>query len=100
MHDPAVRDATIVRQALSGVVVDLRAATEVICSRTPSQIQYFKQIYYTMNGVYLEHDIESRTSDDHKKVLILSFCLAFDDDCYLLPSEQLPLLLVFEIPLM
>lgn len=79
MHDPAVRDATIVRQALSGVVVDLRAATEVICSRTPSQIQYFKQIYYNMNGVYLEHDIESRTSDDHKKVLILSS--AFDDNC-------------------
>ncbi|TMW86907.1 hypothetical protein EJD97_020712 [Solanum chilense] len=70
MHDPAVRDATIVRQALSGVVVDLRAATEVICSRTPSQIKYFKQIYYTMNGVYLEHDIESRTSDDHKKLLL------------------------------
>ncbi|XP_006355039.1 annexin D5-like [Solanum tuberosum] len=70
MHDPAVRDATIVRQALSSVVVDLRAATEVICSRTPSQIQYFKQIYYTMNGVYLEHDIESRTSDDHKKLLL------------------------------
>lgn len=70
MHDPAVRDGTIVRQALSGVVADLRAATEVICSRTPSQIQYFKQVYYTMNKVYLEHDIESRTSDDHKKVLI------------------------------
>ncbi|XP_059309785.1 annexin D5-like [Lycium ferocissimum] len=70
MHDPAVRDATIVRQALSGVVVDLRAATEVICSRTPSQIQYFKQIYYTMNSVYLEHDIESRASDDHKKLLL------------------------------
>ncbi|KAJ8562889.1 hypothetical protein K7X08_031341 [Anisodus acutangulus] len=70
MHDPAVRDATIVRQALSGIVVDLRTATEVICSRTPSQIQYFKQIYYTMNSVYLEHDIESRASDDHKKLLL------------------------------
>lgn len=65
MHDPPGRDATVVRQALSG---DLRAATEVICSRTPSQIQYFKQIYYTMYGVYLEQDIESRASDDHKKV--------------------------------
>lgn len=70
MHEPAVRDATIVRQAFSSVVVDLKAATEVICSRTPSQIQYFKQIYYTMNGVYLEQDIESRTSDDHKKLLL------------------------------
>lgn len=70
MHEPAVRDATIVRQAFSSVVVDLKAATEVICSRTPSQIQYFKQIYYTMNGVYLEQDIESRTSDDLKKLLL------------------------------
>ncbi|XP_016507000.1 annexin D5-like isoform X1 [Nicotiana tabacum] len=67
MHDPPGRDATVVRQALSG---DLRAATEVICSRTPSQIQYFKQIYYTMYGVYLEQDIESRASDDHKKLLL------------------------------
>ncbi|CAN4090439.1 unnamed protein product [Withania somnifera] len=69
MQDPAVRDATIVRQALTGFV-DLRAATEVICSRTPSQIQHFKQIYYTMNSVHLENDIESRTSDDHKKLLL------------------------------
>ncbi|KAF3964755.1 hypothetical protein CMV_010991 [Castanea mollissima] len=30
MHDPAARDATIVRQALSGDIVDLKAATEDI----------------------------------------------------------------------
>lgn len=72
MHEPAARDATIVKQAFSGVVTDLKAATEVICSRTPSQIQLFKQVYYNMNGVSLEHDIEKKTSDDHKKVIILS----------------------------
>ncbi|KAK3019634.1 hypothetical protein RJ639_004996 [Escallonia herrerae] len=44
MHDPAGRDATIVRQASSGNVIDLKAATEVLCSRTPSQIQQLRQL--------------------------------------------------------
>lgn len=70
MHDPVTRDATIVRQALSGDIIDLKAATEVICSRTPSQILQFKQVYFAMFGVYLEHDIEYQASGDHKKVIL------------------------------
>lgn len=70
LHDPATRDATIVRQALSGDIVDLKAATEVICSRTPSQLQQFKQIYFSRFGTYLEHDIEYQASGDHKKLLL------------------------------
>ncbi|KAL6351581.1 hypothetical protein AAG906_040935 [Vitis piasezkii] len=70
VQDPARRDASIVRQALSGYVVDLKAATEVICSRTPSQIQHFKQLYFAMFGVYLEQDIEYQASGDHKKLLL------------------------------
>ncbi|KAL6351618.1 hypothetical protein AAG906_040972 [Vitis piasezkii] len=70
VQDPAGRDASIVRQALSGNVVDLKAATEVICSRTPSQIQHFKQLYFAMFGVYLEQDIEYQASGDHKKLLL------------------------------
>lgn len=68
LHDPATRDATIVRQALSGDVIDLKAATEVICSRTSTQIQQLKQIYYAIFGVLVEHDIEFQASGDHKKV--------------------------------
>ncbi|XP_024027412.1 annexin D5 [Morus notabilis] len=70
MHDPATRDATIVRKALSGDVIDLKAATEVICSRTSTQIQQFKQIYYAIFGVLLESDIEYQASGDHKKLLL------------------------------
>ncbi|XP_062172233.1 annexin D5 [Alnus glutinosa] len=70
MHDPAARDATIVRQALSGNIIDLQAATEVICSRTPSQIQQFRQVYFAKFGTYLEHDIEFQASGDHKKLLL------------------------------
>lgn len=83
VQDPAGRDASIVRQAFSGNVVDLKAATEVICSRTPSQIQHFKQLYFAMFGVYLEQDIEYQASGDHKKVLSLTF---HDFDSSLLPS--------------
>lgn len=68
MHDPAGRDATVIRKAfLEG---KLGAVNEVICSRTPTQIQTVKQIYHAKFGVYLEHDIEQRTSDDHKKLLL------------------------------
>lgn len=70
MLDPVARDATVVRQALSGDFIDLKAATEVICSRTPSQIQQFKQVYFTMFGSYLEQDIEFQASGDHKKLLL------------------------------
>ncbi|KAK3001707.1 hypothetical protein RJ639_021921, partial [Escallonia herrerae] len=70
MHDPAGRDATIVRQALSGDVIDLKAATEVLCSRTPSQIQQLRQVYHALFGVYLEHDIEFQATGDHKKLLL------------------------------
>lgn len=70
MHDPATRDAIVLRQALSGDTIDLRAATEVICSRTPCQIQMIKQIYLQQFGSYLEHGIERHASRDHKKLLL------------------------------
>lgn len=69
MNDPAGRDAVIIKQGLSSESLNLEAATEVICSRTPSQIQHFKQLYHARFGVHLEHDIERRTSGDHKKVV-------------------------------
>jgi hypothetical protein len=67
LPDPATRDAEIIRKSL---VLDrnLEAATEVICSRTPSQLQYLKQLYHSKFGVYVEQEIELNTSGDHKKV--------------------------------
>ncbi|XP_042413560.1 annexin D5-like [Zingiber officinale] len=67
--DPAGRDATVLREALCGVI-DLYAATEIICSRTPSQIQTIKQIYHAKFGVHLEHDIRYQASGDHQKLLL------------------------------
>ncbi|GFZ03489.1 annexin 5 [Actinidia rufa] len=67
MHDPAGRDAIIVKQSLSGDTHNLEAGSEIICSRTPAQIQTLKQIYYSMFGVYVERDIEYHTSGDHSK---------------------------------
>uniref|UniRef100_A0A1D1Y0F7 Annexin n=1 Tax=Anthurium amnicola TaxID=1678845 RepID=A0A1D1Y0F7_9ARAE len=70
MHDPAGRDATIVRHALSEGAIDLNSATEVICSRTPSQIQTFKQAYHAKFGANLEHGIQYQASGDHQKLLL------------------------------
>ncbi|KAF3792413.1 Annexin D5 [Nymphaea thermarum] len=70
MPDPAGRDATIVRQALTGDTIDLDVATEIICSRTPSQIHFLKYAYHGKFGTYLEHEIGSLASGDHKKLLL------------------------------
>nr|GMD26363.1 annexin D5 [Ipomoea batatas] len=67
MHDPAGRDATIIRQSLRETS-DYKAVTEVICSRTPAQLQYLKQIYHSKFGVYLEHDLQV-LSGDHQKAI-------------------------------
>lgn len=66
--DPAGRDAIVIKQALSSDTLNVEAATEIICSRTPTQIQHFKQIYFSRFGTYLEHDIQRCTSGDHKQV--------------------------------
>nr|KAJ0218806.1 hypothetical protein LSAT_V11C300144330 [Lactuca sativa] len=71
MPDPARRDAMILREALSNNI-DLKAITEVLCSRTPTQLYQLKQLYIALFGVYLEHDIQSQTSGDHKKVIFIS----------------------------
>ncbi|GER51823.1 annexin [Striga asiatica] len=69
MYDPAMRDATVVRQALINDA-NLKVATEVICSRTSAQIQHFKQIYHASFHAYLEHDIEKQASGDLKHLLL------------------------------
>ncbi|CAL5012582.1 unnamed protein product [Urochloa decumbens] len=68
--DPASRDATILKQALTGDITDLRAATEVICSRTPSQLHIMRQAYRARFGCYVEHDVTERTSGDHQRLLL------------------------------
>ncbi|PRQ40212.1 putative annexin [Rosa chinensis] len=59
MPDPATRDANIVRHALDRGV-DLKAASEVICSRTPSQLRQFKQIYFSNFSLLLAFVSESQ----------------------------------------
>lgn len=71
IHDPAGRDAVVIRNVLT--TSNLKAVTEVICSRTPSQIQLIKQHYHSKLGVHLEDDIKRHTSGDHEKVNIFLF---------------------------
>ncbi|XP_039060518.1 annexin D5-like [Hibiscus syriacus] len=70
MHDPVGRDAIVIRKGLLPAVIDLCAATEVICSRTPSQIQLIKETYQYKFGVSIEQDIGKHTSGHHKKLLV------------------------------
>ncbi|KAK6242448.1 hypothetical protein SCA6_007837 [Theobroma cacao] len=70
MQEPGARDANIVKNALKGTVKDHKAVTEIICSRTSSQIGQLKRAYFTHIGTNLEDDIESEASGDHKKLLL------------------------------
>ncbi|EPS66458.1 hypothetical protein M569_08322 [Genlisea aurea] len=70
LPDPALRDATIVRKCFTGDTVDLRVATEVICSRSSAQVQQFKQAYLARFHSYLEHDIELHSTGDLKQLLL------------------------------
>ncbi|WOG83607.1 hypothetical protein DCAR_0102784 [Daucus carota subsp. sativus] len=70
MQDPATRDATLLKKALSEEKGNLRIVTEIICSRTPSQLQHLRPLYYNMFRVYLENAIENRAHGDHKKMLL------------------------------
>ncbi|KAK9074913.1 hypothetical protein SSX86_003232 [Deinandra increscens subsp. villosa] len=69
MPDPARRDAIVLREALT-TNIDLKTVTEVVCSRTPSQLLHLKHLYVSLFGAYLEHDIQSQTSGDHEKLLL------------------------------
>ncbi|KAJ1268483.1 hypothetical protein BS78_07G139000 [Paspalum vaginatum] len=72
--DPAARDATVLKQALAGDVTDLRAATEVVCSRTPAQLRILRQAYRARFGCDAERDVADRASGDHQRLLLA--CLA------------------------
>ncbi|XP_006659413.1 annexin D5-like [Oryza brachyantha] len=68
--DPATRDAAILHQALNGDVTDMRAATEVVCSRTPSQMRVVRQAYLSRFGGHLEQHVAARASGDHQRLLL------------------------------
>jgi len=95
MHDPVKRDAIVVRQGLSSETKNLEAATEVICSRTPSQIQCFKQVYYSSFEAHLEDDIKTQASGDLKELLVAYVSthrdegLEFDKEIAVKDSEAL-----------
>lgn len=71
-YDPATRDATIVKEALSGNMVNFKPVIEIICSRTQPQIDQFRNIYSSLFSCSLAHDIEFIASGDHAKVLSLT----------------------------
>ncbi|KAK1383307.1 Annexin [Heracleum sosnowskyi] len=70
LQDSATRDATLLKKAFCEDRLNLRVATEIICSRTSSQIQQLKPLYFNMYRVYLEHEIEHQTHGHHKKMLL------------------------------
>ncbi|KAF2316669.1 hypothetical protein GH714_042010 [Hevea brasiliensis] len=72
MQTPMERDITTLRQALTGHIPhpELKIATEIICSRTSSQIRQIKQAYTSTYDTYLEIDVEAYASGNHKQLML------------------------------
>ncbi|XP_048230611.1 annexin D5 isoform X2 [Ricinus communis] len=70
MQNSLDRHVTTLRQALTGPIIELKAATEIICSRASSQIRQIKQAYTSAHGTHLEYDIQAHTSGNHKELLL------------------------------
>ncbi|KAK4567223.1 hypothetical protein RGQ29_003152 [Quercus rubra] len=80
MPDPVERDLQVVKQGLRLETENLQAATEVICSRTPSQIQSFKQQYLSKFEVHLEDDIDRQPLGHHRELLLAYVRQRRDED--------------------
>lgn len=70
MQNPLERDLSTLRQALTGPIIELKAATEIICSRSSSQIRQIKQAYTPTYGTQLEYDVDAHTSGNHKQLML------------------------------
>eukprot|EP01018_Ginkgo_biloba_P005221 Gb_05136 [translate_table: standard] len=70
MLDPADRDASILRDALAGAGTKDKTLIEIICSRTPSQLQLIRQAYHARYHSYLEKDVAADTSGHYQNLLL------------------------------
>lgn len=73
MLEPVQRDVHLLRNAMRGLGTRDKALIDVICTRTPTQLQLIKQYYAQQYGRSVEQDIMSDTSGHYEKVL--SSCL-------------------------
>ncbi|KAK0575311.1 hypothetical protein LWI29_037110 [Acer saccharum] len=61
----------MLKEALKGTIsTDHKGSTDIICSRTPSQLRQLKQAYYSIFQIQLMQDIEKEAHGDHKKLLL------------------------------
>ncbi|KAH9321503.1 hypothetical protein KI387_016142, partial [Taxus chinensis] len=70
MYDPADRDAVLLRDALIGAGTKDKTLIEIVCSRTPSQLQLIRQAYHVRYNRFVEKDVESDTSGHYQKLLL------------------------------
>ncbi|KAI3823180.1 hypothetical protein L1987_04612 [Smallanthus sonchifolius] len=70
MPDPAARDAAILKKGLTRNFINLVAVTEIICTRTSSQLQAVTKIYHSTFGTQLDYDLKLQIFGDTQKILL------------------------------
>jgi len=69
-QDPADLDAKLVRQAVKGLGTDESLLSEIICTRTPSELKACAESYQRQFSRNMEGDIKGDTSGDLAKVYV------------------------------
>lgn len=77
LEDPLLRDAKLLKKALKKTVTDHKASTDIICSRSPSQLRQLKQAYSSLFNVQLTQAIEKEAHGDHKRVYFVCHSLFY-----------------------
>jgi len=73
-HEPAELDATLIRKSVKGLGTDEDLLSEVVCTRTPTELKAAAESYQRLYTRNMEGDIKSDTSGDLAKVYMA--CLA------------------------
>eukprot|EP01018_Ginkgo_biloba_P038548 Gb_41179 [translate_table: standard] len=87
MQEPADRDAMIARDALEKWCTDDRALTEVICTRSSTEIVQIREAYLNRYQRYLEEDVACKTQGPFQK-LLLALLKAHRCECKAVDMEQ------------
>jgi len=69
-YDRYEYQAYVARTAMKGVGTDEQALIDVVCSKTPAEMENVKKAYTAMFNRDLVKDIESETSGDLKRILV------------------------------
>ncbi|KAJ0975092.1 hypothetical protein J5N97_017057 [Dioscorea zingiberensis] len=70
MNDHCIRDAEIINHALFGTNLDSNTLTEIICTRSSSELEAIKQAYCDRYNSHIEKHVSDKSNGSFREVLL------------------------------